>query len=80
MQGQLPQHVWFWHVYNDRVINYRDPYSVSALFEIAWRYGFRRDGNQYFVRFSSNQPWEKIAQEPLVQEIFTRLATIGLSP
>ncbi|MBI2510564.1 MAG: exosortase/archaeosortase family protein [Opitutae bacterium] len=79
-QGALPQHVWFWHIYNDRPINYRDPYSVPALFEIAWRYGFRRDGHQYFVRFSSNQPWEKISREPLVQEIFARLAAIGISP
>lgn len=78
-QSNLPQHVWFWHVYNDRVINYQDPYSVPALFQIAWRHGFQRNGNQYFIRFSSNQPWEKIAHEPLVQDIFTRLAAIGLS-
>jgi len=80
VKGNLPQHVWFWHVYNDRPINYRDPYSVPALFEIAWRYGFRREGSQYFIRLSSNQPWENIAQEPLVQEIFRRLATVGLTP
>lgn len=78
--GRVPQHVWFWHVYNDHVINYRDPYSVRALLEIAWRYGFRREGSQYFVRLSSNQPWAKIAHEPLVQEMFARLAPIGLSP
>lgn len=78
-QSNLPQHVWFWHVYNDRVINYQDPYSVPALFQIAWRHGFQRNGNQYFIRLSSNQPWEKIAHEPLVQDIFTRLAAIGLS-
>lgn len=80
VKGALPQHVWFWHVYHDRPINYRDPYSVPALFEIAWRYGFRREGSQYFIRFSSNQPWETLKQEPLVQEIFRRLATVGLTP
>lgn len=80
VKGPLPQHVWFWHVYNERPINYRDPYSVPALFEIAWRYGFRREGGQYFIRFSSNQPWENLTQEPLVQEIFRRLATVGLTP
>ncbi len=78
-QSNLPQHVWFWHIYNDRVINYQNPYSVPALFQIAWRHGFQRNGNQYFIRFSSNQPWEKIAHDPLVQDIFTRLAAIGLS-
>jgi exosortase len=79
-QGNLPQHVWFWHIYNGRVINYRDPYSVRALLEIAWRHGFQRDGDQYFIRLSSNQPWEKIAHEPLILEIFGRLAAIGISP
>lgn len=78
-RGPAPQHVWFWHIYNDHVINYRDPYSVRALFEIAWHYGFRREGSQYFIRFSSNRPWEKIASEPLVQEIFARLAPVGLA-
>jgi len=78
--GTTPQHVWFWHIYNDRVINYRDPYSVRALLEIAWHFGFRREGSQYFVRLSSNQPWEKIAREPLVRELFTRLAPTGLAP
>lgn len=77
-QGALPQHVWFWHVYDGRVINYRDPYSVPALLEIAWNYGFRREGSQYFVRLSSNQPWEKIADEPLVHEISARLAAVGI--
>jgi exosortase len=79
-QGNLPQHVWFWHIYNDRVINYRDPYSVPALLQIAWRHGFQRDGNQYFIRLSSNRPWEQVAHEPLMQEIFSRLAAIGISP
>lgn len=79
-RGPAPQHVWFWHIYNDRVINYRDPYSVRALLEIAWHFGFRREGSQYFVRFSSNQPWEKISREPLVRELFARLASTGLAP
>lgn len=79
-KGALPQHVWFWHIYNERPINYRDPYSVPSLLEIAWRYGFRREGSQYFIRFSSNQPWENLAQEPLVHEIFRRLASVGLKP
>ena len=46
----FPQHVWFWHVYNGHPINYRDPYSVPALLQIAWHYGFRRQGTQYFIR------------------------------
>ncbi len=74
-----PQYVWFWHVYNGRVISYRDPYSVPALLELAVRYGFQREGEQYFVRLSSNQPWDKLAAEPLVQELLGNFAKVGLA-
>jgi hypothetical protein len=76
--GDYPQHVWFWHLYDGRPIMYRDPYSPAELLRIAWRYGFRRDGDQVFVRFSSNRPWSQIANEPLVKELFGRLKTLGL--
>lgn len=78
--GALPQHVWFWHLYNGRPINYRDPYSVPALLENAVRYGFRRESAQAFIRISSNQPWEKIAQDPLVRALATNLSALGLVP
>jgi len=74
------EHVWFWHIYDGRVISYRDPYSVPALLELALRYGFRREGDQYFVRVSSNASWEVLAKEPLVREIFQRFKRIGLAP
>ncbi len=74
----FPQHVWFWHIYDGRVINYLDPYSVPALFQLALQYGFRRQGDQFFVRVSSNRPWSDLAGEPLVHEIFGNLARVGL--
>lgn len=72
------QYVWFWHVFDGRVIDYRDPYSLSALLEIALAYGFRRQGSQYFVRVSSNRPWSELASDPLVREIMNNLKTLGL--
>jgi hypothetical protein len=74
----FPQHVWFWHIYDGRPISFRDPYSVPALLRLALQYGFRRQGDQYFVRVSSNQPWPELADDTLVREIFTNLAGIGL--
>lgn len=79
-RGNVPQHVWFWHVYDGRVINYRAPYSVPALLEIALEFGFRREGSQYFVRFSSNRPWEELRDDPLVREIFANFQRIGVRP
>ncbi len=72
------QHVWFWHIYDGRSIDYRDPYSLSALLQIALRYGFRRPGDQFFVRISSNRDWTELGQEPLVRDIVAKLTAIGL--
>ena len=74
----FPQNVWFWHIYDGRVISYRDPYSIPALFQIALQYGFRRPGDQFFVRISSNKSWAELKDEPVVREILTNLTRIGL--
>ncbi len=73
-----PQHVWFWHLYDGAPISYRDPYSATELLRLALRYGFRREGDQMFVRVSSNRPWSTIAQEPLLTEFFNRTRALGL--
>jgi exosortase len=73
-----PQYVWFWHLYDGRPIPFRDPYSARALLAIAARYGFSHDGDQLFVRISSNRPWSTIGREPLVAEVLDRLAPLGL--
>jgi exosortase/archaeosortase family protein len=76
--GDFPQHVWFWHLYDGRPIEFRDPYSAVALLKIAWQYGFRHDGDQLFVRVSSNRPWSEIQNESLLQEFFHHTKTLGL--
>jgi exosortase len=76
--GPYPQHVWFWHVYDGRPIAYEDPYSAAELLRIAWRHGFTRNGDQLFVRVSSNVAWDELAHEPLLQQIFHNLQPLGL--
>jgi len=76
--GDYPQYVWFWHLYDGRPIAFQDPYSASALLKIAWQYGFTHEGDQLFVRISSNRPWSDFAQEPLLAEVFKRLQFLGL--
>lgn len=76
--GSPPENVWFWHLYDGHAISYQDPYSVPALLKIALRYGFRREGEQVFVRVSSNVSWDRLAAEPLVQQIFANLQPLGL--
>lgn len=76
--AERPQYVWFWHLYDGRPISYRDPYSPTELLRIAWRYGFRHDGDQLFVRVSSNRPWTDIAAEPVLAAFFDRTQSLGL--
>jgi exosortase/archaeosortase family protein len=75
---EKPEHVWFWHLYDGRPISYRDPYSPAELLRIAWRFGFRHDGDQLFVRVSSNRPWAEISHEPLIAQFFARIRALGL--
>lgn len=72
------QNVWFWHLYDGKPIAYRNPYSARELLSSAWRYGFHRDGDQLFVRVSSNRPWSSVAQEPFIAAIFDQLRGYGL--
>jgi exosortase len=74
----FPQYVWFWHLYDGRPIAYRDPYSPAELLRIAWKYGFRHDGDQLFVRVSSNRPWSELAGDPLIETFFRRTRDLGL--
>jgi len=76
--GGFPQYVWFWHLYDGRPILYDDPYSPLALLRIALRYGFRKEGDQMFVRLSSNRPWSEIAGEQPLTEFFARTQALGL--
>ena len=78
MQNEQIQHVWYWHLYGGRVIHPDDVRSPRHLLVLAWKYGFRRSGDQTFVRISSNLPWEDLASDPLIDEIFTRLSRFGL--
>ncbi len=76
--GTRPHHVWFWHLYDGKPIEFRDPYSALELLRIAVRYGFRREGEQLFVRISSNRPWSQLAAEPLLADFFARARRTGL--
>lgn len=73
-----PQHVWFWHSYNREVIPEFEPRRPLELLNSVFTYGVRSQGEQLFVRLSSNRPWEEFADEPLLTEIFSRLSKYGI--
>ncbi len=76
--GGFPQYVWFWHIYDGHPLAYRNPYSAGELLRSAWQHGFSHDGDQLFVRLSSNRPWAAFAREPLLKDVFARLRDFGL--
>lgn len=78
VSGQRTQYVWFWHLYDGRPIAHREPRSPRALLRIAWEHGFSHNGDQLFVRVSSNRPWEELGAEPLLTEVLGRLQPFGL--
>ena len=77
-QAGFLQHVWYWHLYDGRSIAQNDPRSASVLLKLAWDYGFRKAGEQVFVRISSNRPWEEIRDEPVLAGIVAQLKPFGL--
>jgi len=75
---RIPQHVWFWHSYDREIIPEFNPRRPLELLKSVFRHGVRSEGEQLFVRMSSNQPWESFADDPLLTEVFDRLRPYGL--
>jgi exosortase len=73
-----PQNVWYWHLFDGQVIASPGANSPRRLLSLAWHYGFRKDGDQYFVRISSNLSWDQLAGTPLMQDALNHLRLIGL--
>jgi len=76
--NRSPQHVWFWHSYDRMIIPEFEPRRPVELLKSVFQYGVRSQGEQMFIRMSSNQPWEVFADDPLMAEIFAGLATYGI--
>ncbi len=76
--GPVLAHVWYWHLYEGRPIVQIAPNSPLTLLGLAVRYGFRKGGDQVFIRISSNRPWGQLHDDPLVVDILSRLKPLGL--
>jgi exosortase len=73
-----PQDVWFWQLDDGHVVDVGNTRSVPGLIGIALRYGFRKGGQQSFIRISSNRPWAEVSREPFVKEFFEHVRGLGL--
>lgn len=75
---EVPQNVWYWHLYDGKPIRPFNPRSWQELTGVFLRDGIRSDQAQMFVRLSSNLGWEQLSGEPLVQTILRRLGPVGI--
>ncbi len=73
-----PQNVWFWHLVDGRPMRAFDPRSWREQLSVFWQRGVRREEAQAFVRISSNVEWERLATDPLLAEVITGVAELGL--
>ena len=76
--GSFPQNVWYWHLYDGHPLAHENPNSPTELLRLAWNYGFRRAGDQLFVRISSNRAWNEIQNASFIENLFTNLQPLGL--
>lgn len=76
--NETPRHVWYWHTYDREVLRDLDPRRPIEMISSVLRYGARSDGEQLFVRFSANRPWEEINDDPLFIKLFERLQPFGI--
>jgi exosortase len=79
VMGTYPQHVWFWHYFDNRLINSSAGLYPWQLAPAVLRRGIRVRAPQWVIRVSSNLPLETLVNEPLLREFFARLHAAGLA-
>ena len=79
VMGTYPQHVWFWHYFDGRLIDSAAGLYPWQLAPALLRRGISASAPQWVIRVSSNQPLETLLDEPLLREFFARLQAAGLA-
>lgn len=75
------QYVLFWHLVGDRVHTYdqQGMHSLTAAFQDTVQYGLNQRQEQFFIRVSSNRPFEEIWDDPGFQQLMNEIAELGLT-
>ncbi|PTX91090.1 exosortase/archaeosortase family protein [Opitutus sp. ER46] len=76
----FPQHMWFWHIFDNRLVGERAGLYPWQLAPTLLKHGVHARAPQWVIRISSNVPLESLSGEPLLTEFFKRLSAAGLSP
>lgn len=74
------QHVLYWHISGGELISYRTGTTPpsSAILKDIWEKGLNQRQEQYFIRVSSNVPFDEIWHDEGFEEAMTSLLPLGL--
>lgn len=75
-----PQYVWFWHIFDHRVISPSAGLYPWQLGPVLWRPGMHARAAQWVIRISSNRPLESLQDEPIISDLVRRLNDRALLP
>lgn len=73
------QHVLYWHIFSGRILVYNRDGSPGDLtiFTDLLKLGLKLRGEQYFIRISSPEPLETLAEDDGFQQILELVAPLG---
>ncbi len=76
------QYVLYWHLVGNELYDYGDGFNQRAD-PIKWwketvHYAIKGSAEQYFIRLTSNVPFEDLQDDPGYQELLESLADLGL--
>ncbi|MCR6656828.1 MAG: EpsI family protein [Opitutus sp.] len=76
-------HVVYWHLVNGEPYDYGTGFNRRASPLKWWRdtlhYAWKGSGEQFFIRVTSNRPFEEVRREPGFAEVLNDLAKLGLA-
>lgn len=77
------EHVLFWHLVGGRLYDYGDRFNARPDIAKWWRdtvtYAFAGSDEQYFVRITSNRPFEDLSSDPAWPRVVEALSALGLA-
>jgi hypothetical protein len=77
------EHVLFWHLVGDRIYDYGTRSNATPRAIDWWRdtvaYATSGSDAQYFIRVTSNRPFDELREEPAWQAVVASLGALGLA-
>lgn len=81
--GESPTYVLYWHLVGDQLYDYGGGFNRRPGWVRWWRdmlhYAIAGSQPQYFIRLTSNRPFDELERDPGFQAVVEALATLGLA-